>query len=159
VTRASPQTTPDLDASNVKVAIVASRFNGDIVSKLVEGALAALQSRGAEDVKVFWVGGALELPLLAQVAAASAEADIVVALGCVIQGGTDHYEHVCRATVDGLMQVSLDNGVPVGNGVLTVATLEQANARAGGEVGNKGEEAAIAALEALMAIREVQAWV
>lgn len=156
MTRATPSQTPELDASDVRAAIIASRFNGDIVSKLVEGAQAALRSRGADDVTVFWVGGALELPLVAQVAAE--DADIVVALGCVIQGGTDHYEHVCRATVDGLMRVSLDTGVPIGNGVLTVANVEQANARAGGDVGNKGEEAAVAALECLLALRGVRAW-
>jgi 6,7-dimethyl-8-ribityllumazine synthase len=157
MTRATPQETPSLDATEVRAAVIASRFNGEIVAKLVEGAVAALTSRGAE-VTTFWVGGALELPLLAQECAKDGNADVVVALGCVIKGGTDHYEHVCRATVDGLMRVSIDMGVPVGNGVLTVATVEQANARAGGDVGNKGEEAAVAALEALLALREVRAW-
>lgn len=137
-------------ADHMRFVVLASRFNGEIVQKLVDGAVETLVARGAArgDVDILWVPGALELPLVAQrVIQARPALSAVVCLGCVIQGGTDHYEHVCRATVDGLMRVSLDTGVPVGNGVLTVATVEQAQERAGGTVGNKGAEAALAALE------------
>lgn len=147
-TAAAPQVS--LDAAGLRFAVIASRFNGDVVSRLVDGAIDALVHHGAarDDVEVVWVPGALELPLAAQhLIAASDELAGVVCVGCVIRGGTDHYEHVCRATVDGLMRVSLDFGVPVGNGVLTVGTTEQAWERAGGAVGNKGAEAALAALE------------
>jgi 6,7-dimethyl-8-ribityllumazine synthase len=141
---------PQLDARGLRFAVIGARFNGEIVKRLVDGAVDALVGNGASpgDVEVLWVPGALELPVVAQqLFAKSRTLDAVIALGCVIQGGTDHYEHVCRATIDGLMRVSLDAGKPVGNGVLTVATQQQAEERAGGAVGNKGAEAALAALE------------
>lgn len=147
---------PEVRADGLRFAVVGSRFNGEIVQKLVDGAVDALVARGArrDDVTVLWAPGALELPLVAQeLVRRRAELAAVVCVGCVIKGGTDHYEHVCRATVDGLMRVSLDTGVPVGNGVLTVATTEQALERAGGTVGNKGAEAALAALEVANLLR------
>lgn len=142
--------TVDARADHMRFVVLASRFNGEIVQKLVSGAVDALVERGAArgDIDVLWVPGALELPLVAKrVIEARPGIAGVVCVGCVIKGGTDHYEHVCRATVDGLMRVGLDTGVPVGNGVLTVATVEQAHERAGGAVGNKGAEAALAAVE------------
>jgi 6,7-dimethyl-8-ribityllumazine synthase len=149
--RATPSRLDDgARATGLRFVVLGSRFNGEIVEKLVDGAVELLVERGAAraDVEVIWGPGALELPLMAKRAIESRPGLAgVVCLGCVIQGGTDHYEHVCRATVDGLMRVSIDTGVPVGNGVLTVATLEQALERAGGTVGNKGAEAAAAALE------------
>ena len=144
-----------LSAKGARAAVIASRFNGEIVEKLVAGAVDALREHGAS-VETFWVGGALELPVVAQ--AAAKKADVVVCLGCVIEGGTDHYAHVCRAAVDGIMRVSLDTGVPVGNGVLTVRSIEQARDRAGGSVGNKGTEAALAAIEALNVLEAVRTW-
>ena len=160
MTRATATAAPvEVRADGLRFAVVASRFNGEIVQKLVDGALDALVSRGASpgQQRVVWVGGALELPVVAQ-AALEQGVDGVVCLGCVIRGGTDHYEHVCRAAVDGIMRVSLDAGRPVGNGVLTVATAEQAWERAGGAVGNKGAEAAIAVLEAIDAMRSMGSW-
>lgn len=132
-------------------AVVASRFNGAIVEKLVEGAVDTLTKRGAaaDDVHVLWVPGALELPLAAQRALDVLGVHAVVCVGCVIQGGTDHYEHVCRAAVDGILRVSLAEQAVVTNGVLTVATLAQAEERAGGAHGNKGAEAAAAAVDLL----------
>jgi len=145
---------PNLRADGMRFVIVAARFNSKIVGKLVDGAASILAERGAKPLPwVEWVPGALELPLAAQIMIKQVKPDAIVALGCVIEGGTDHYEHVCRATIDGLMRVTLDTGVPVGNGVLTVATLEQAEERAGGRVGNKGAEAALAALEMVHVMR------
>lgn len=147
-----------LDASALRFAVIASRFNGDIVTRLVDGAVGALLEHGAarDAVEVLWVPGALELPLAAQhVIDAFDDLAAVVCVGCVVRGGTDHYEHVCRAAVDGLLRVGLDTGVPVGNGVLTVATADQAWARAGGAEGNKGAEAALAALEMASIIRRL----
>lgn len=142
--------TANLSGAGLRFTVIASRFNGEIVARLVDGAVDALVGSGAapDDVTVMWVPGALELPLAAShVIHATDEMHAVVCLGCVIRGGTDHYEHVCRVTMDGLMRVGIDTGVPVGNGVLTVATAEQAWERAGGAAGNKGAEAALAALE------------
>ena len=143
-------------ADRLKCVIIAARFNAEVVEKLVEGALTALEARGAarSQQTVVWVPGALELPLVARaVVHQKKKPDAVVCLGCVIKGGTDHYEHVCRATVDGIMRVALDSGAVITNGVLTVATEAQAWERAGGTVGNKGAEAAIAAIETVAAVR------
>ncbi len=155
--KAAPAAESDVRADGLHAVIVASRFNGEIVQKLVDGARDALTRRGAASVDVVWVGGALELPVVAQTVLARAPDAGVVCVGCVIRGGTDHYEHVCRATVDGIMRVSLDAGAPVGNGVLTVATVEQAWDRAGGPVGNKGAEAALALIEARAAVSQGRA--
>lgn len=151
----------DASAKGMRCVILASRFNGEIVEELVEGALDALEERGAVRAKqsVLWVAGALELPAVARalVTRKGRKPDAVVCLGCVIQGGTDHYEHVCRATVDGIMRVAIEavvggKGPVITNGVLTVANAQQAWDRAGGSVGNKGAEAAIAAIEARAAM-------
>jgi 6,7-dimethyl-8-ribityllumazine synthase len=148
----------ELRADGMRVVVVASRYNREIVQRLVDGALDALVSRGAAQAeqRVVWVAGALEIPVVAQAALAGGAAVDVVCVGCVIKGDTDHYEHVCRATVDGIARVSLDAKAPVGNGVLTVETREQAEERAGGSAGNKGAEAALAVLEARAAMRAVK---
>ena len=131
------------------MAIVVSRFHGSITNKLLDAARKALRQGGIPDsnVDVTWVPGAFELPVVAEAAAASARYDAIVALGCVIRGETPHFEYVCRGVTDGVREVTRDTGVPVAFGVLTVDDADQAMARAGGAEGNKGSEAALAAIE------------
>nr|WP_310780544.1 6,7-dimethyl-8-ribityllumazine synthase [Candidatus Palauibacter scopulicola] len=130
-----------------RVCILVSRFNSRVTERLLEGAARATLECGVaeKDVDIVYVPGAWELPLAAQRAVTRGYAAIV-ALGCVIRGETAHFDHVSRAATDGLAKVQLDSGVPIGLGVLTPDTLEQALARAGGELGNAGSEAARAAL-------------
>lgn len=135
--------------------IVAARFNGDIVEKLVAGARAALTRCGVSEsaVTLLRVAGAYELPLAAQKAARTGRFDGIIALGAVIRGGTPHFEFVSGECMAGLSRVSLDCDIPLGNGVLTVDSIEQALERAGGAEGNKGEEAALAAAELVSLVR------
>lgn len=139
------------------VAIVRSAFNAAIVDGLVAGAREALRAAGVSEraVSVFEAPGAFELPLLASVVARSARFDAVIALGAVIRGETDHYDHICRAATDGLARVALDTGVPVGYGVLTAKNERQAKARSRPDVHNKGAEAARAALAMVDAMSRV----
>ena len=148
-----PEPLADLDSSAYRFAIAAGRFNQEIVDRLLEGALSALEKTGSprDGVKVVRVPGAFELPLAAQRLAPNCDA--VIALGCVIRGETPHFEYVSQAAAQGLERVSLDSGIPVGFGVLTTDNVAQAQARAGGEVGNRGYDAAIAAIEMLQALR------
>ncbi|GAB3307476.1 6,7-dimethyl-8-ribityllumazine synthase [Luteimonas notoginsengisoli] len=132
-----------------RFAIIASRWNPRISDTLVAGARATFAAHGvAEDaVDVVRVPGAWEIPAAAaRIAAAGAHAGII-ALGCVIRGDTRHFEHVADGCADGLMRVALDHGVPVANGVLAVDAQEDAERRAGGSHGNKGEECALVAIE------------
>jgi 6,7-dimethyl-8-ribityllumazine synthase len=131
----------------LRVGIAVARFNEIVTEKLLAGALATLREHGVADdrVTVLWVPGAFELPMACAWLAANGH-DATVMLGAVVRGGTDHYEHVCGGVTDGAMRVGLDHGVPLGFGVLTCASMDQALARAGGEHGNKGSDAAIAAL-------------
>ncbi|MFY9344950.1 MAG: 6,7-dimethyl-8-ribityllumazine synthase [Planctomycetota bacterium] len=140
--------TGDVRGHSWRVGIAVARFNEAVTQRLLEGALATLRDHGVrdDDVTVAWVPGAFELPGTCRWLAESGRCDAVVMLGAVVRGGTDHYEHVCRGVTDGAMRVALDSGLPLGFGVLTCATMEQALARAGGEHGNKGSDAAIAAL-------------
>jgi 6,7-dimethyl-8-ribityllumazine synthase len=147
-----------LVATGLETMIIASRFNGFIVEKLVAGAQDALTRHGASpsSIQVVWVPGAWEIPLVAQAAIAKRvdRKDFgVVAVGCVIRGGTDHYAHVSAEVQKGIAQVAWQTGVPVGNGVLTVDTLEQAIERAGSKMGNKGAEAALAVVETLHVLK------
>jgi 6,7-dimethyl-8-ribityllumazine synthase len=130
------------------VAIVAARFNEDIVGSLLQGAVGAWQERGgvAQDLLVARVPGAFELPLAARRLAASKRFDAIVALGCVIRGDTPHFEYVAGECARGLQQASLETGVPIAFGVLTVNTVEQALERSAGG-SNKGAEAMLTALE------------
>ena len=130
------------------VAIVAARFNGDIVGGLLQGAVDAWEKRGgaAQDLLIARVPGAFELPLVAHRLAASKRFDAVVALGCVIRGDTPHFEYVAGECARGLQQASLETGVPIAFGVLTVNTLEQALERSASG-SNKGAEAMLTALE------------
>jgi len=136
------------DGRGLRVALLRARFNPAVVDGLVEGALVCLEEMGAAraGIDVLDVPGSFELPLAAQAAARSGRYDAVVALGAVIKGETDHYEHVARAATMGLSSVALETGVPVGFGVLTVAAEEQALKRAAPGAENKGAEAARAAV-------------
>ncbi len=138
-----------LDARGRRFAIVASRFNEDVTRRLLVSALACLVQHGAteEDIRTVWVPGAVEIPLAAQRLARAGGVDAVIALGAVIRGGTAHYEHVSRMVADGILRVGLDTGVPVIFGVLTTDSREQALERARGEAGDKGWDAARAAIE------------
>jgi 6,7-dimethyl-8-ribityllumazine synthase len=132
-----------------RFAIVVSRFNEAITQRLLEGALDALVRHGAafDDVDVIWVPGAWELPLAVRRAAVTERYDALVALGAVIRGDTPHFDYVAGEASRGLAAASADFDVPVGFGLLTCDTMAQAEARAGGEHGNKGWDAALAALE------------
>jgi len=132
-----------------RYAIIASRWNPRITDALVDGARKALLSHEVPEAQldVVRVPGALELPLAAQALARAGRHSALVALGCVVRGETRHYEHVADECARALMQVALDSGVPVANGVLAVEKHADAEARAGGAHGNKGEEVALAAIE------------
>jgi 6,7-dimethyl-8-ribityllumazine synthase len=132
-----------------RFAVIASRWNPRITDTLVDGARRTLAGNGvaAEDIDVVRVPGAWELPLAARELALGGRHVALIALGCVVRGDTRHYEHVADLCADGLARVALDSGIPVANGVLAVERLEDAENRAGGSHGNKGEEAALAALE------------
>ena len=138
-----------LDGGGCHIAIACSRFNDLIVTRLLDGARDALVRHGvAEDaIDVAWVPGAWELGLVVQKLAASGRYDAVIALGAVIRGATYHFDIVAGQSASALNRVALDTGVPVANGVLTVDTIEQAIERAGTKAGNKGIDAAMAALE------------
>ena len=137
---------------------MASRFNAFIVDRLVDAAVAALLKHGADagDVQVVRVPGAFETPLALARMAASRRYDALIALGCVIRGETAHFDYVAGEVSRGVSQVSLEHDLPVGFGVLTVDTLEQAIDRAGGKAGNKGAEAALAAVEMATLLRRLE---
>lgn len=132
-----------------RIAVIASRFNEPITAKLVEGAMDALSRHGTEreSVDVVWVPGAWELPSAAVQLLETGEYDALVALGAVIRGETPHFDYVAGEASRGLARASTDYGRPIGFGLLTCDTVEQAEARAGGAHGNKGWDAALAALE------------
>lgn len=136
-------------AAGRRIAIVVSRFNANITSRLLEGALQALRAHGAEDgaLTVVHVPGAFELPLAAKQVALKRAVQAVICLGAVIRGETPHFEYVAAQAAEGIAAVARECGVPVTFGVITADTMEQALARAGGGAGNKGYEAAMAALE------------
>jgi 6,7-dimethyl-8-ribityllumazine synthase len=146
------------DASGLRLVIVASRFNERVVSALVDGALGALRRAGArdDDLQVAWVPGAFELPLAAATAARAGWADAVVCLGAVVRGETPHFDLVAGQAAAGVTRVSLDTDVPVLFGVLTTDDAAQADARAGGKAGNKGAEAALAAVETVRVLQSLR---
>lgn len=141
----------DFSTPSGRIALLASRFNELVVSRLIAGARDALLRHGVEDhdLTLVRVPGAFELPLTADRIAASGRYVAIIALGCVIRGDTAHFDYVAGGASNGLMQVSLTHRLPVGFGVLTVDTLEQALDRAGGKAGNKGADAALAVIEQL----------
>mgnify|MGYP002635871214 CR=1 FL=1 len=133
-----------------RYAIIAARFNELIVERLVDGALDTLRRHGVDvetRVTVIWVPGAVELPVTAARAARSGQFDAIIGIGCVIRGGTPHFDYVAGEAAKGLASVALATGVPVTFGVLTTENIEQAIERAGTKMGNKGHEAALSALE------------
>lgn len=132
-----------------RVVVVASRFNEPITRALVDGALDALVRHGTafEDIDVFWVPGAWELPLAVRAAMASERYDAVVAVGAVIRGDTPHFDYVAGEASRGLADATIESEIPLGFGLLTCDTIQQAEERAGGVHGNKGWDAAVAALE------------
>ena len=146
----------DLQGQGLKVAIVASRFNGFITDRLVEGALDALRRHGVQekDISLVKVPGSFELPLAVRRASAG-KVDAVIALGALIRGGTPHFEYLSAEVTKGVAQVMLDSGVPVSFGVLTTDTVEQAIERAGTKSGNKGFEAASSAIEMAKLLRQM----
>ncbi len=142
-----------------RFAIVASRFNDLIVERLVDGAVDTLRRHGVDmdsRVTVIWVPGAIELPVAAARAARSGNYDAIIGLGCVIRGGTSHFELVAGEAAKGLASVALATGVPVAFGVLTTETVEQAIERAGTKMGNKGQEAALSALEMVSLFKRME---
>lgn len=143
---------------DMRIAIVAARFNELVTKALVEGAQSELEAMGvpAERSTCIWVPGSFELPLAAKAAAESGRFDAIVCIGAVIRGETDHYEFVAREAARGLMDVSLTSGIPVSFGVLTTATAEQALARCGLKGGNKGREVAAAAVTMVRTLRQLK---
>lgn len=139
----------NLVAKELKIGIVAGRFNEFITGKLVEGALDGLIRHGVdeEDVEMAWVPGAFEIPLAAKKLAKSGKYDAVICLGAVIKGSTPHFDYVSNEVTKGVASVSLEQEVPVVFGVLTTDTIEQAIERAGTKAGNKGFDAAVTAIE------------
>lgn len=146
-----------LEAKGRKFALVASRFNDFIVEKLVNGAVDYLIRHGAamEDLVLVKVPGAFEMPVVAKRLAKSGKYDAIICLGAVIRGATPHFEYVSAEVSKGLAQVALEHGMPVGFGILTTDTLEQAIERAGSKAGNKGVEAAQAALETIQVLDQL----
>ena len=146
-----------LVASNIKVAIVAARFNEFITSKLIGGAMDGLSRHGVQeaDIHLAWVPGAFEIPLVAAKLANSGKYDAVICLGAVIRGSTSHYDYVCAEVSKGTATVSLQAQIPVLFGVLTTDTIEQAIERAGTKAGNKGFECGVGAIEMVNVLRQL----
>lgn len=147
------------DAKGLKIDLIVARFNEFISNRLLEGALDCLRRHGAsdEDLTIYRVPGAFEIPYLAQrLARRQPPPDAIICLGAVIRGGTDHYQYVAEGMARGISRVSLDTGVPVIFGVLTTDTIEQAIERAGTKAGNKGADAALTAIELANLFKQVQ---
>ena len=147
----------DLVARDMRIAIVAARFNEFVVESLIKGAIDCLRRHGASDsdIELVRVPGSYEMPLVVSKVAAARRPDGIIALGAVIRGGTPHFDYVAGECVRGLSAASKDHGVPVGFGVLTVDTIEQAIERSGTKAGNKGEEAALAVIEMVSLLRQL----
>ena len=145
-----------LDARGLKIAIAAARFNDFIVERLLAGALDYLDRHGLEqEITVVRVPGAFELPIVCQKLARSGKYNGVLALGAVIRGATPHFDYVCAEATKGIAHVALETGVPIGYGVLTCDTIEQAIERAGTKAGNKGFDAAAALVETIRVLEQV----
>ena len=147
-----------LVSQDIRVGIVAARFNEFIVSKLLSGCEDTLLRHGVkpDDISVAWVPGAFEIPLIASKMAMSGKFDAVIALGAVIRGSTSHYDYVCSEVSKGIANVSLSSDIPVLFGVLTTETIEQAIERSGSKAGNKGSECAQGAIEMVNLIRALE---
>ena len=146
-----------LVTKEIKVGIVAARFNEFITSKLLDGALDGLRRHDIreDDISVAWVPGAFEIPLIASKMTKSGKYDAVLCLGAVIRGATSHYDYVCNEVSKGIAAVSLESGVPVMFGILTTENIEQAIERAGTKSGNKGYDCAVGAIEMVNLIRQL----
>ncbi|MBD2857754.1 6,7-dimethyl-8-ribityllumazine synthase [Spongiibacter sp. KMU-158] len=140
-----------------KFAIVVGRWNAFVVESLLDGALDALRRHGVseDDITIVRAPGAFEIPLVCQKVAATKKFDAIIALGAVIRGGTPHFEYVAGECTKGLAQVSMQHDIPVSFGVLTVDSIEQAVERAGTKAGNKGEEAAMSAIEMVNLLKQI----
>jgi 6,7-dimethyl-8-ribityllumazine synthase len=148
----------ELAVRDARFAIVASRFNDFIVDSLLKASVRCLRQHGAADadIEIVRVPGAFEMPLMVDKLAGSRRFDGLIALGCVIRGATPHFDYVAGECVKGIAAASHKHGVPVGFGILTTDTIEQAIERAGTKAGNKGEEATLAIIEMVNALRRVE---
>ena len=149
----------NLVPKSVKIAIIVTRFNEFITSKLLAGAMDALKRHevSEEAIEIVWVPGAFEIPLIASKLAASEKYDAVICLGAVIRGATTHYDYVCSEVSKGIASVSLKTGLPVMFGILTTENIEQAIERAGTKAGNKGYDCAIGAIEMINLVKQIEA--
>ncbi|MCH8072750.1 MAG: 6,7-dimethyl-8-ribityllumazine synthase [Proteobacteria bacterium] len=147
----------DLNARDARFTIVASRFNEFIVESLIKGAVSCLRRHGADDssLEIIRVPGAYEMPLAVDKVAAARRADGIIALGAIIRGATPHFAYVAGECTRGIAAAGREHGVPIGIGVLTTDTIEQAIERAGTKAGNKGEEAALAVIEMVNLLRKL----
>lgn len=148
-----------LVSKDIKIGIVAARFNEFITSKLLGGAVDALKRHDVDEdnIEVAWVPGAFEIPLIASKMAKSNKYDAIICLGAVIRGNTTHYDYVCSEVSKGIAHVSLNSDIPVMFGVITTENIEQAIERAGTKAGNKGFDCAVGAIEMVNLIREIEA--
>ena len=145
------------NGENIKIAIVAGRFNEFITSKLVGGALDVLKRNDVseENIDIAWVPGAFEIPLITKKLSNTGKYDAIIALGAVIKGSTPHFDYVCAEVSKGVAQISLQTDLPVIFGVLTTNNIEEAIERAGTKAGNKGADAAFSAIEMINLIKEI----
>jgi 6,7-dimethyl-8-ribityllumazine synthase len=160
MTRAgSSSALPDLDGSGLRIAIIGARFNDHIVTNLRDGALRGLERLGVADSDVMeaWVPGAFELPLAAKALAQTGKVDAIICLGTVIKGDTPHFDYVCNEAARGIQDAQMSTGVPVMFGVLTVNTEQQAIDRSGPGIDNKGDEAAVGAVEMALLLKCLKA--
>jgi 6,7-dimethyl-8-ribityllumazine synthase len=148
----------ELDATGSRFAVVVSRFNSFITERLLAGALEALAQNGArlDDISVVWVPGSFEIPLTAKKLAVSKKYDAIICLGALLRGETPHFEYISSAVTNGIASVGLETGLPVIFGVLTCNTVEQATDRTGLKSGNKGYEAAMAAIEMVQVMKNIE---
>ena len=156
MTRAgSSSAIPDLDGKGLRIAIIGARFNDHIVTNLRDGALRGLERLGVADNDIMesWVPGAFELPLAAKVLAQTGKVDAIICLGTVIKGDTPHFDYVCGEAARGIQDAQLATGIPVMFGVLTVNTEQQAIDRSGPGIDNKGDEAAVGAVEMALLVK------
>ncbi|CAB4646989.1 unannotated protein [freshwater metagenome] len=156
MTRAgSSSVIPELDGKGLRIAIIGARFNDHIVTNLRDGALRGLERLGVADSDIMesWVPGAFELPLAAKVLAETGKVDAIICLGTVIKGDTPHFDYVCGEAARGIQDAQLATGIPVMFGVLTVNTEQQAIDRSGPGIDNKGDEAAVGAVEMALLVK------
>ena len=149
----------NLVSKDIRIGIVAARFNEFITSKLISGAMDGLVRHNVteDNIHIAWVPGAFEIPLIASKMARSGNYDAVICLGAVIRGATSHYDYVCNEVSKGIAAISLETGVPVMFGVVTTDNIEQAIERAGTKAGNKGYDCALGAIEMVNLLRSIDA--